>query len=113
MRKYTERHKVLLKEIDERNEFIVGITEERIGNPDAAIPLNYVLESRFNELKKQAIYVEAKINYITSIEEYNEAQVEILQGRLQKIQGAMNELLTVTEMIVKFGKANREFEIVR
>lgn len=112
MRKYTERHKQLLKEIEERNEFIVGITEERIGNPEAVIPINYVMESRFNELKKQAVHTEAKINFMISQDDYSESQVEGLKQRLIKIHGAMNELLAVTEVFVKFGNANRDFEVV-
>lgn len=118
MRKYTERHKQLLKEINEKSEYLSGIVNERIADSDAPIPIDYMLESRFLEVKKQAIKIESEINYIEEdVKENGDSadsvsKLERLEKRLLMIKGSTNELLNMSQIFIKLGIAGREFEIV-
>lgn len=114
MKKISERQKRRLQEIKERNEILDKEIIGKIHDTVQALPLNLILEARFNVISRKAIQVEAEIAFLEEDEnrEAVKPQLEVLKRRLDHIRGQLNELQNVGDMLAKYDHLGRRFEIV-
>jgi hypothetical protein len=114
MKKLSEKQKARLQELTERNETIDKLIVEKISDHSQALPLNLILEVRFNELMKKGIQLEGEIAYLKESDDYQfvEGQIEVKKRRLDMIKGQLAELQNVGDMLAQYHAYGREFEIV-
>ncbi|WP_427036554.1 hypothetical protein [Cytobacillus pseudoceanisediminis] len=113
-RKLTESQKRRLHELKERNKTIDNLIIEKIDDHVQPLPLNLILEARFNSVMKKAIYLEGEIAYLKEEDgQFVEGQIEVKKRRLDIMRGQLHELQNVGEMLNKYDLLGREFEIVR
>jgi hypothetical protein len=112
MKKLSEKQKARLQELTERNETLDQIIFERIEDHSQPLPLNLILETRFNELMKKGIALEGEIAYLKDQEELDEGTLQVKKRRLDKIKGQLAELQNVGDMLAQYHGFGREFEIV-
>jgi len=112
MRKLTPKQKQRIKEVRERNQYINQIIVEKIEGGVSPLPLNLMLEARFNNLVIAGILVEGEIAYLQEQEEVNEGLLEVKQKRLFAIKSQLNELNNVADLLKKFSRRGRTFEIL-
>lgn len=113
-RKLSEKQKHRLRELKERNEAIAKLVVERIDRPEQALPLNLILESRFNAVMVNGIELEGELAYLRKdTSEAAEKQTAVTIRRLDIVRGQLNELESVGDMLRKYDEMGRVFEIVR
>ncbi len=114
MKKLSEKQKARLQELTERNETLDQIILQRISDHSQSLPLNLILEARFNELMKKGIALEGEIAYLKESDDYQfvEGQIEVKKQRLDMIKGQLAELQNVGDMLRQYHAFGREFEIV-
>jgi hypothetical protein len=114
MKKLSEKQKARLQELTERNETLDQIIIQRITDHSQALPLNLILEARFNELMKKGIALEGEIAYLKESDDYQfvEGQIEVKKRRLDMIKGQIAELQNVGDMLAQYHAFGREFEII-
>ncbi|HZW68587.1 MAG TPA: hypothetical protein VFF20_08300 [Pseudogracilibacillus sp.] len=113
MLKLDERQRKRMQELDKRSKDINEVVLERIQDYHAPLPLNLVLEARFNAVQKKGIELEAEIDHIMASEEMDEGVLKVKTRRLDMIRGQLNELQNIGEMLKQYDMLGREFEIVR
>lgn len=97
-----------IKELTERNKIIVRIVEERIDDPAQFLPLNLILESRFNELAIAKIKLEADVQALRTGEiDGDTNSYERARIRLERIRGQLRELQHLAKVTRDFDSAGR------
>lgn len=114
MRTLSEKQKSRLKEINERQEIINKFVIEKIEDPIQPLPLNLLLEARFNRLMKAGIELEGEIKYLEENGEsmFSEGKIETKRRRLDSVKGQLNELQNIGDMIREYDALGRSFEVV-
>lgn len=115
MKKLSEKQKARIKELKERNEIVDQIIVDRIQDPIQALPLNLILEARFNAILLKGIDLEGEIAYLKTDDDtmFAEGQIAVKQRRLDRVKGQLSELESVGNMLEQYDAFGREFEIVR
>ena len=111
MRKYTKRQKNRIVELNARTEFINDIIYDTIDG-GVALPLDYILEARFNQVQINGIKLEAELAYLIDKDELDEKAIYDKRRRLDVTNGMLQELKAVREVVYKMSRFGQEFEIV-
>lgn len=108
--KLSEKQKQRLQELKERNDEINPIVFAAICNHGKNLPLNLILEARFNVLMKVAIETEAEIAYYQDKDGY-EGALEIRKRRYDILRGRLEEIKNTGNMLHAYGELGRQIEI--
>jgi hypothetical protein len=110
----TEKQKERIAELKERTEFIDKIVLKKIGDDTQRLPLNLILEARFNMLMISGIKLEGELKYLEEQDDEDlEGVISVKKRRLDILKGQINELNNVADMLNKYDSVGREFEIIR
>lgn len=121
MKKLTKKQRERIKELKERSEIIDEIVAEKIHKEGEPLPLNLILEARFNTLTIAGIKLEGEIAYlkdkmkeVTEEDELKmiEKQIEIKTIRLTQIKERILETVNIGNMIKDISDLGREFSIL-
>ncbi|WP_033829025.1 hypothetical protein [Bacillus andreraoultii] len=108
------KQKERIAELKERIDYIDEIVLEKISDHSQPLPLNLILEARFNVLMITGIKLEAELKYLEEQgDEDLEGVISVKRRRLDMIKGQINELNNVADMLNKYDSVGREFEIIR
>lgn len=108
--KLSEKQKQRLQELKERNEAINPIVFAAIDNHAQGLPLNLMLEARFNVLMKKAIENEAEIAYYQE-KGGHEGAILIKKRRYDILRGRIQEIKNIGDMLRGYGELGRQVEI--
>lgn len=113
MKILSAKQKARIKELKERNKFINEIVIKKIQDHASPLPLNLILEARFNVLMIKGIELEGEIQYLKeSDEQFVEGQIDVKKRRLDTIRGQIDELNNIGDMLRKYSSIGRTFEIL-
>lgn len=108
--KLSEKQEKRLQELKERNDEINPIVFAAIDNHGKNLPLNLMLEARFNVLMKLAIETEAEIAYYRD-KDGHESALEIRKRRYDILRGRLKEIKNIGDMLRGYGELGRQIEI--
>lgn len=112
MRKYNEKQTKRLEEIRERQNVIDPQIKEAFINGEKTLPLNFMLETRFLEVCKHGIDLEARLAYLEEKEPESEELIKTTKRRLDFVKGALHELQNVGSMLGQYAALDYSFECI-